>query len=159
MYSLHLTICNISNSPFWVFWGWIWVLIASVSDLCIYFPIRSSNEICKLITPLAIYGLVQINEMMKKLDDCIFIHTFKQLLTIRITCKTNHKAVTKYTNIPIVIKQYHSISYIRRHLSRVVRKPAFCIWENKAADQLRSNCAADQRLCFHYIESTIPLFP
>ena len=28
-----------------------------------------------------------------------------------------------------------------------MRKPAFCICENKAADQLRSNCAADQRLC------------
>ena len=27
-------------------------------------------------------------------------------------------------------------------------KPDFCICENKDADQLRSNCAADQRLCF-----------
>ena len=27
-------------------------------------------------------------------------------------------------------------------------KPAFCICENKDADQLRSKCAADQRLCF-----------
>ena len=31
--------------------------------------------------------------------------------------------------------------------------------ENKAADQLRSNCAADQRLCFRYMDSTIPLLP
>ena len=38
-----------------------------------------------------------------------------------------------------------------------MRNPAFCICENKDADQLRSNCAADQRLCFHYIDSTIPL--
>ena len=29
-----------------------------------------------------------------------------------------------------------------------MRKPAFCICENKDADQLRSNCKADQRLCF-----------
>ena len=29
--------------------------------------------------------------------------------------------------------------------------------ENKGADQLRSNCEADQRLCFRYTESTIPL--
>ena len=35
-----------------------------------------------------------------------------------------------------------------------MRKPAFCISENKDADQLRSNCAADQRLCFRYIDST-----
>ena len=38
-----------------------------------------------------------------------------------------------------------------------MRKPAFCICENKDADQLRSDCAADQRLCFRYIESTISL--
>ena len=36
-------------------------------------------------------------------------------------------------------------------------KPAFCICENKDADQLRNNCAADQRLCFRYIESTMSL--
>ena len=39
------------------------------------------------------------------------------------------------------------------------RKPAFCICENKDADQLRRNCAADQRLCFRYTDSTIPLLP
>ena len=31
--------------------------------------------------------------------------------------------------------------------------------ENKDTDQLRSNCAADQRLCFRYSDSTIPLLP
>ena len=44
-------------------------------------------------------------------------------------------------------------------LSLVMRKPAFCICENKDADQLRSNCAADQRLCFRYTDSKIPLLP
>ena len=39
------------------------------------------------------------------------------------------------------------------------RKPVLCICENKDADQLRSNCAADQRLCFRYTDSTIPLLP
>ena len=29
-----------------------------------------------------------------------------------------------------------------------MRKPDFCLCENKGADQLRSNCEADQRLCF-----------
>ena len=38
-----------------------------------------------------------------------------------------------------------------------MRKPDFCICENKDADQLRS--AAGQRLCFRYIDSTIPLLP
>ena len=36
-------------------------------------------------------------------------------------------------------------------------KSAFCICENKDADQLRCNCAAHQRLCFRYSDSTMPL--
>ena len=42
-------------------------------------------------------------------------------------------------------------------MSRVMRKPTFCICENKDADQLRGNREADQRLCFRYIDSTILL--
>ena len=38
-----------------------------------------------------------------------------------------------------------------------MRKPAFCIYENKDADQLRGNRKADQRLCFRYTDSTISL--
>ena len=39
-------------------------------------------------------------------------------------------------------------------LSLVMRKPFFCISENKEADQLHSN---GQGLCFRYTDSTIPL--
>ena len=46
-------------------------------------------------------------------------------------------------------------------LSRLMGKPTIRICENKGADQLRSNCEADreadQRLCFRYTDSTIPL--
>ena len=45
------------------------------------------------------------------------------------------------------------------YMSRVVRKPAFCICENKNTDQLCGNREADQHFCFCYMESTIPLFP
>ena len=45
----------------------------------------------------------------------------------------------------------------QHHLSLIVRKPTFCICQNRGADQLCSNCEADQRLCFLYIASTIPL--
>ena len=38
-----------------------------------------------------------------------------------------------------------------------MRKHAFCILENKGADQLSGYRAADQRLCFHYVDSTSPL--
>ena len=40
-----------------------------------------------------------------------------------------------------------------------MRKPDFCIYENKDADQLRGNREADQRICFRYTDSTIPLLP
>ena len=43
------------------------------------------------------------------------------------------------------------------HMSRILRKPDFCLCKNKGADQLRSNCEADQRLRFRYMDSTIPL--
>ena len=38
-------------------------------------------------------------------------------------------------------------------------KPTICIGEIKDADQLRGNRKADQRLCFRYLDSTIPLLP
>ena len=50
----------------------------------------------------------------------------------------------------------HSIS-TEEYMSRIVRKPDFCLGENKGADQLRGNREADQRLCFRYSDSTIPL--
>ena len=40
-----------------------------------------------------------------------------------------------------------------------MRKPDFCICENKDADQLCRNHEADQRLCFRNTDSTIPLLP
>ena len=42
-------------------------------------------------------------------------------------------------------------------MSRLMGKPTICIGENKGADQLRGNREADQRLCFRYSDSTIPL--
>ena len=48
-------------------------------------------------------------------------------------------------------------SHDATHMSLVMRKPDFCICENKGADQLCDNCTTDQRLCFLYTDSTIPL--
>ena len=48
-------------------------------------------------------------------------------------------------------------SCLKSYLSRLMGKPTICIGENKGADQLRSNCEADQRLCFRYSDSTFPL--
>ena len=50
-------------------------------------------------------------------------------------------------------------SNVHPQMRLVMRKPAFCICENKDADQLRGNREADQHLCFRYTDSTIPLLP
>ena len=39
-----------------------------------------------------------------------------------------------------------------------MRKPAFYICENKSADQLHDNRAADQNLCLCYIDSTCVVY-
>ena len=40
-------------------------------------------------------------------------------------------------------------TFLYYYVSYVMRKPAFCIWENKGADQLHSNGAAHQCLCIY----------
>ena len=62
----------------------------------------------------------------------------------------------------VVPIQHKHISWVERYmyiknLSCIVSKSAFCIWENKGTDLLLGNRAAIKCLCFHYIESTIPL--
>ena len=54
---------------------------------------------------------------------------------------------------------FFSCKEARYYMSLDVRKAVFRICENKDADQLRGNREADQRLCFRYIDSTIPLLP
>ena len=46
-----------------------------------------------------------------------------------------------------------------KQMCRPMGKPTICIGENKGADQLRGNREADQRLCFRYMDSTIPRLP
>ena len=55
---------------------------------------------------------------------------------------------------------FHSLpvsNFLLLNMSHVMRNPTFCICENKDADQLRGNREADQRLCFRFKDSTIPL--
>ena len=84
---------------------------------------------------------------------------------------TNYNNIQNYVQITYVHFQFHfntlfTATHVlldsdfkawHHYLSRVMRKPTFCICENKDADQLRGNREADQRLCFRYIDSTIPL--
>ena len=55
---------------------------------------------------------------------------------------------TGYFVLDLVRNAEDRFSCNMAHMSLVMRKPAFCICENKDADQLRGNREADQRLCF-----------
>ena len=44
-------------------------------------------------------------------------------------------------------------------MSQHMGKQTICICEKKDEDQLCSNCTADQRLCFHSIDSTMSPLP
>ena len=48
--------------------------------------------------------------------------------------------------------------FLEDKMSGDVRKPDFCIYENKEADQLCCNWEDDQHLCFCYLDSTLPIF-
>ena len=49
------------------------------------------------------------------------------------------------------------IIIVMQNKSRRMGKPTLSVGENKGTDQLRSNCEADQRHCFRYANSTIPV--
>ena len=49
------------------------------------------------------------------------------------------------------------VSHDAAHMNLI--KPAFAYAKTKSADHLRDNRAADQCLCFLYIDSTIPVLP
>ena len=62
-----------------------------------------------------------------------------------VVLNDNHKQfLSKHIKLPI----YPVNDNVAILMSRIVRKPAFCICINKDADQLRGNREADLRLCF-----------
>ena len=84
--------------------------------------------------------------------------TYRVFSVKQMKCNFDHCYVRFSTINELVIRKT-CIIHLHRHKSRVMRKPFFCICENKDAEQLRGNREADQRLCFRYTDSTIPLLP
>ena len=76
-------------------------------------------------------------------------------LNICLAYGSKHTLYSKYLIIPATRKE----PKVKYNLSLVMRKPDFRIFENKDADQLLGNREADQRLCFRYTDSPIPLLP
>ena len=93
---------------------------------------------------------------------CVFVFAYSKAEGSFIhTCKNRFAVVTRFDQRKFV----KDVSCIMRKsaylpmckMSLVMRQPAFCICENKDADQLRGNREADQCLCFRYSDSMIPL--
>ena len=51
----------------------------------------------------------------------------------------------------------YNYDMLRKAFEPSREKSTICIGENKDADQLRGYREADQRLCFHHMDSTVPL--
>ena len=81
--------------------------------------------------------------------------TLFNLFLERIICDAlgGHKG--SFTTADLVFTNFR----LADDMSRVMRKPDFCLCENKDADQLRGDREADQRLCFRYTDSTIRILP
>ena len=82
-------------------------------------------------------------------------HTFQKIYFYKNKCSyipyfTSH--APKYLPDGIAYKESVTrVEFITKYsMSCCIRKPTNCIGENKGADQLCSNCTADQRLCFRY---------
>ena len=63
--------------------------------------------------------------------------------------------LSKQTKMNHCTFSLHKVIYYCQHISCSMRKQDFGLCEKKGADQLCSNCTADQRLYFHYMDSTI----
>ena len=84
---------------------------------------------------------------------------------VSILCTGSTKFILK-SFLGMVVKPHTRVMFsildfflILADMSRRMGKPTICICENKDADQLRGDREADQRLCFRYTDSTIPLLP
>ena len=74
----------------------------------------------------------------------------------RVNCNINDGFL--FINKRLLTSCDTSIYAIIVVMSHCIGKPTKCLGENKGADQMCSNCTADQRLCFRYTDSTICLF-
>ena len=109
---------------------------------------------------LSVYNQRKEKIYFSNLKLVVFLCCPFQMFTQKIIFKLLLSHATSISKIHFLIALILQWQWsVNNNMSRVVKKPAFCICENKDADQLRGNREADQRLCFRYTESTTPLLP
>ena len=123
----------------------------------------------KIRMTLAVDHSMKNQSERKKLLNSVIRHSkYDYIYKKNIDCFQMVKSLYLYVDFTVfyyIINPYRiffrilcfHIFYKKNKVSRIVRKPDFCLGENKGADQLRGNREADQRLCFRYTESTLPL--
>ena len=138
----------------------IYIICFHIYLLCVTF---NAEQSCKIYTPCAVAANVNEKETLmsgkwkQNNKHCVKRNqlaqtSFKQYLQKKYACLC-YAPLTVATTKKTSIRKKKATNT----MSLVMRKPAFCLCENKDADQLRGNREADQRLCFRYIDSTIPL--
>ena len=106
---------------------------------------------------IAFYDWPFQNELMETRVHNISCSVLKDFTVVLIECKVWSRRMHVQRHAKVYILMIGSS--MQGYLSLVMRKPFFCICENKDADQLRGDREADQRLCFRYLDSAIPLLP
>ena len=124
------------------FWSGNLFLTADFSDLCLLLPFCMLNRLTAGLQTATFLICFQ----------CLVFSSYNFPLSSLLSPHHSCKASSNHGMSMVRNYDSHQI-----HLSRHEGKPTICIGENKGADQLRSNCEADQRLCFRYSDSTVPL--
>ena len=107
----------------------------------------------------------QVCRCRNKSEDHCYMATMNMTLTLDSKCHLILNLKLQKPLAPVTVRPPSLTSsetpedWFLINMSLVTRKLDFCLCENKGAYQLRSNCEADQRLCFRYTDSTIPLLP
>ena len=151
------------------------VLLCSLENFLITFIVRYSVESCDFgpnwILDLNCTNVVCVLYVYQSSKYSMFMDGFKCTRAFQ-SLEYNIKILISIFNwsllgiylFTLYMKNlnFSSLLYIQtdtsgKHMSRLMEKPTICIGENKHADQLRGNHEADQRLCFRYSDSTVPL--
>ena len=120
----------------------------------------------RMITEINKSRAVNLSSVTHLCNSCVYRSPFTKQSERQKSVVIVHVFITGALSLLIrdLVKQGHRplpfcifhLSLLQNKMSRVMRKPTFCICEKKDADQLRGDREADQRLCFRYIDSTIP---
>ena len=101
-------------------------------------------------------SLLMIYLKLQKVQEILMVSYVKKIL-----CKCSNAFLVDMFSCYVCSLSFQSFVILKDkfdfYLSCLMGKPTICIGENKGADQLRGNREADQRPCFRYSDSTIPL--